>query len=1460
MEQIEWQVSENLAAYLRDDRQKFIGLGTSLFCYGIVNDAVSRSKYFVWTFHHALFDGWSMRLLLKQVDQAYRGDKLSPLVNFNEFIAYLCKLDHKEVQHFWRQQLANTAAAHFPFPPSPNYLPLANSSLKIQIQVSNQLATMATMSTIIQAAWSILIGRYTNTNDVVFGVVLAGRNLAVSNIKLISGPTFTTVPMRVILDSTKSVIEFLETIRTQKSAMKPYQHAGLQNIRRLGEDAHTACDFQNLLVIQPRLEEDPESLFGGSDKVSDYMANLNAYSLMLQCDIIANGFTVTASFDTNAIPEKQMQRILHQLENVVMQLSLQVEGQLGDIEVLTQEDRHEIQTRDCTADEVRLCVHDLINQSSCRQLNAPAICSWDGELTYGQLDMLSLRLAHRLKSSKVGPEIMVALLFEKSLWMAVAMMAVMKAGGVFVPLDPNHPRDRVQSLIREVGGILLLCSRKYFESFSGISDETIAIDESALEQFPVLDGPACRDVKPENAVYVIFTSGSTGKPKGCVLEHTACCSSMIQLAKSLGMDSSTRALQFSSYSFDACIVEILTTLIVGGCVCIPSEEERLNDLVAVINNLQVNCAFLTPTFSRLIQPDAVRGLKTLSMGGEKVAPEDIDRWAGRLRLFNCYGPTECCISCIVNEIKSKDNKASIIGQGIIGTFLVLDDANRIALMGTVGELYIGGPNLARGYFNDHEKTAAAFLNGSSLVPQLNTTCKRFYRTGDLVKYEFDGTLDYQGRKDTQIKIRGQRIELGEVEHHIRQKLDGLIDVAVEVITPTNAPQNPLLTAFICLEDGLRGTEDVEDNPLLVDIPSFPSIIAQLSVKLSTSLPRYMIPSVYLPLKTMPHSTSGKTDRRKLRLMATKLSIEELFAYVGEKQEKTAPRTDREQIIRDQWAKTLNMAPNLIGIDDNFIRLGGDSILAMILVAALHNEDLLLTVADVFQNPILSEMAMAALDINSAADFDDEELAPFALIGGLMRAEAIFPEVISQCSIAAKLIKDLLPCTPFQEGVMILSIRHVGAYVAQHVFELSSDLKLNLKRFFTAWEGVVVSYPILRTRIIQTESDGLMQVVVDEKISWVLNDDLDGYLREDGKASMKFGEPLARYAICKSTTSEVEKCYFVFTAHHAIYDGWSIPLLLDCVAQEYHKLKPESVLSREVRKSMDRPMAFNRFIRALQKLDRNDEEAFWRSRLCDGEPATFPPFRSVYLSRPSASIESEIKFAQKPGSDLTSSTIIRVAWAILIGRYANSNDVVFGVTLSGRTGNIANLDRMIGPTVTTVPLRIVLEPLKSMTDFMREVQMQTLEMSRFEHMGLSNIGRINAKTKAVCDFQNLLIIQPRGQSNVDETFLGPRVKSKILTNSGGFDTYALTMECRLTNDGLAATAIFDPQVIDEKQMRWMMHQFQYILQQLCLEESQRKVQDVEIISPEDVQQLWEWNFGVPKTVESCVHHLIKQKTL
>lgn len=921
------------------------------------------------------------------------------------------------------------------------------------------------------------------------------------------------------------------------------------------------------------------------------------------------------------------------------------------------------------------------------------------------------------------------------------------------------------------------------------------------------------------------------------------------------MDSDSRMLQLSSYTFDACILEILATLSVGGCICIPSEEEKMNDIASAINRMHVTTALMTPSFARLISPDSIPKLKSLVLGGDKLVQDDLDRWIGKLRLFQAYGPTEGCVFSIGNEIKSRGINPCHIGNGFLGSYAILDEEMQLVKPGGAGELFMGGPQLARGYLNDPIKTAAAFVETPTCMRQQNIRCQRWYRTGDLVRWDSTASsFEYIGRKDSQVKLNGQRIETGEVEHHLRQNIDNIVDLAVVIASPVG--HTPFLAAFIHQGTSSENLFDAYCSPSLTDVQLLgPSTIAKVMDGLHKTLPRHMIPRVLIPLNRIPLTTSGKLDKKKLQSTAAELTATELAAYSGQREEHSTPVGGKELRMQQLWATVLKIEPLTISRYDNFIRLGGDSILAMKLVALARDEAIQITVANVFKSPILSEMAEASIYLDGIIERQAKDIPAFALIRNQATLSLVLKSLSGSYTDGTSDVTDIYPCTPFQEGIMALSITNPGAYVAQHVFELPHELSADLNDFCAAWDIVVAANPILRTRIVQTESKGLMQVVSNEKISWKSHDDLERYLDIDKTLPIGVGSILNRHAIVRSKPGGLSRAYFVWTAHHACYDAWSMQLHLQDVEEQYRRLKKQGFRVAIESSKRHRRIPFNRFVDIVQRLDNDGARSFWQAEFSNGHPTMFPAIPAGYLPRPTAISSYDIQFQRRKGSELRTSSLIRAAWAITLSNYSNSDDVVFGTLLSGRTGSSKDLASIAGPTLTTVPVRVSINPQTLVVDYLRSLEAKSLDAMPFEQFGLSKIRTIDAKAKAACDLHNLLVVQPADYS--ERSFLGRRMDEFI---SADFDTYALTMECTVEENGLRAKAIFDSNLIEDTQMRRIVRNFEHILQQMCREDTTQSILDINTISAADGAELQQWNFDVPEPMEISVHHLLEQVML
>ena len=558
-----------------------------------------------------------------------------------------------------------------------------------------------------KAAWSLLIGLYSNTTDVVTGMTLNGRTAALSGIEEIIGPTLITVPYRTQFRPGQPVMEMLERIQEQYIEMIPFEQLGLSEIKRAGKESAAACDFRTLLVIQ---SPDEANLHAESDLFSSKNETTLSldYGLALECDLLSpTRLNLKATFDDHLLPKVQIQRIFYQFAAILHRLCLENPAtRVSELQNACQADVKEIFDWNITVSEpFEECLHELIASRAQQSPEHPAICSWDGELTYGELEDLSSQLAKYLALHEgIGPEVLVPICFEKSKWAAVTMLSVLKAGGACVCLSPAHPIARLETIINDLGqrcSNLVLASPSNEQLFSGIKRVMVVSSDffAALNTNGTSNGetPPAVKASPSNPAFVVFTSGSTGKPKGIVLEHRSVATSAREHGALIKLGAQSRVLQFSSFTFDISIGDIFVTLIYGGTVCIPSEHQRMNDLAGAISTLKANHVSLTPTVANHLHPEDVMSLKVLVVMGEAMTREVMDRWANRVSLINMYGPAEASIYCIGQPDIQREDPPNIIGRGVGARVWITneDDPNVLMPIGCVGEMLLEGPLLVR---------------------------------------------------------------------------------------------------------------------------------------------------------------------------------------------------------------------------------------------------------------------------------------------------------------------------------------------------------------------------------------------------------------------------------------------------------------------------------------------------------------------------------------------------------------------------------------------------------------------------------------------------------------------------------------------------------------------------------------------------------------------------------------------
>jgi amino acid adenylation domain-containing protein/non-ribosomal peptide synthase protein (TIGR01720 family) len=882
-----------------------------------------RRYHFVWTHHHVLLDGWSVSKLLGEVLRHYSGQSLPAHGGrYRDYIGWLRGHDGAASAAHWQAQLARLHG--------PTRLAEAFGKRETQARghglhtVELDAPTTArlvafvrearvTVNTLLQGAWALLLQRHTNQPAVVFGATLAGRPADLPGAAQLLGLFINTLPVIAAPRAQACFSDWLRELQAESMAAQEHAHTPLYEIQRwAGASGQGLFDslvvFENYPVDAVLKEASPGGLLIDNVEARDetsYALTLGA----IQGETLRLGFR----YARDAFGDGDIARIAQQMAGLLREVALTPDAAdraLGEFDLLNDAEREALLALGCAeyaghAPSARVPVHARIAARAAEQPEALAVVAGAARLSYSELNAQANQLAHRLRREGVGPEVRVGIAAGRSAEMIVGMLAVLKAGGVYVPLDPAYPAERLAYMIEDSGIRLVIAesgARATLPAPLGLP--VLDLDTLDLGDEPAHD-PAW-PVHAENLAYVIYTSGSTGKPKGVGVAHGALAMHCEAIAARYGMSAADRELHFASINFDIAHERWIVPLCAGGALVI-ADVARWSTarLLDEMRRERVSVVFLTPSYLNNLVTDpaldaASLALRLCIVGGEAWAAAAMKTACRALpgcRMINAYGPTETVIAPTAWDVDASfDGAWAPIGRQIgERVAYVLDAAMNLAPRGVAGELYLGGTGLARGYQQRAALTAERF------VPDpFDAQGGRLYRTGDLVRWRDDGALDYLGRLDQQVKLRGFRIELGEVEAALLAQPGVREAVALVDGTAGGARLVAYFTSDV--------TSDVTDPAATLDPHA-------LKLALARTLPDYMVPAAIVVLERLPLTPNGKVDRRAL-------PVPQAVAT----QDYVAPQGDTEAAVARIWGEVLGIEH--IGRHDHFFELGGDSILSL----------------------------------------------------------------------------------------------------------------------------------------------------------------------------------------------------------------------------------------------------------------------------------------------------------------------------------------------------------------------------------------------------------------------------------------------------------------------------------------------------------------------------------------------------
>ncbi|WP_219909638.1 non-ribosomal peptide synthetase, partial [Chromobacterium haemolyticum] len=953
-----------LAAYRDADRRPGFHLSRAPLMRCALFRTGEERYEFVWSYHHLLLDGWSVQIVLGEAlafYDAYRRSAvpaMPPPQPYSAFLRWLDEQDGAEAEAFWRARLGDVrSATPLPFADDARPDRAPGHGLierELDARTSEGLQRLArecelTQSTVIQAAWALLLARASGRDDVVFGTTVSGRPAALRGVEQMVGLFVNALPTRASVDLELTLGDWLRRLHRQHVDAEAYAYTPLHAIPGWSGVAPGAPLFESLVVFENYPARADAKRYREQLGVSDVeVVEQTNYPLTVVA-IPGERLSLRLHFDRQRISAASAERVVEMLAGALGQferggpaLSVARVSLLGDEAGGALAARWNAAARRAD-DAERQCLHRRFEAQARSRPDAVAL-KCDGEtLTYAELDRRANRLAWRLDAAGVRGNAPVALAFGRGMDSVVAILAVLKAGAFYVPLDLDHPSERLAWMLDDIGAGALICGEEARDRFGDFGGVLIGMGDAAASGERE-DAPPPRDTSPADLCYVIYTSGSTGQPKGVCVEHRNADHLFAATRRSYGIGPSDVWTLFHSYAFDFSVWEIWGALLHGGRLeIVPYRCSRTPDeFLALLEREGVTMLSQTPSaFKQLLRAldDARRplpaGLRYVFFGGEATIPSQFAAClndAGGVALVNLYGITETTVHVTERVLGPGDAQSSRspVGRPLPGyRVYLLDAAGHPVPPGVPGEIHVGGEGVARGYHNRPELDRERFIADPFLPGE------RLYRSGDLGRFDARGELDYLGRIDDQVKIRGFRIELGEVEATLARHPD--VAAAAVMVDDATIDGHAQLAGFVVA----RGSARVSGSAL--------------RDWLAQRLPPHAVPARLVEVDAIPLTSNGKLDRRRLACA--------LAADADAARPRIAPRNAVEQALVGVFESVLKRSP--IGVTDNFFELGGDSILSIQILSAAHKVNIDFSLDDLMRSLTIERLAPRVRQADSA---------------------------------------------------------------------------------------------------------------------------------------------------------------------------------------------------------------------------------------------------------------------------------------------------------------------------------------------------------------------------------------------------------------------------------------------------------------------------------------------------------------
>lgn len=958
----------DLEIFLHADRMRGFQFDTPPLMRITLIRLTNDTSLLIWTVHHLLLDGWSSTLVLKDVFSAYKAlcsqNSLTPTPSrsYRSYISWIQKQDTAAAELFWRKELRGfttpirLAVGKAWSEISYQEFDYAECHIHLSAEITASLQRLAreqhlTLNTFIQGAWTLLLSRYSGESDVVFGTVVSGRPAELKGVESIVGLFINTLPLRTAVVATMPLLEWLDTLQAKHVEARQYEYSPLAEVQRWSEVPVNLPLFESVVVFQNYPGDATLHAMGETLSIRDKSSNLwrTGYPLIVMASTDAT-LLLQISYSADRFNRDTIERMLTHLQSLLEGMLAHPTARLGELPLLTAAEREQL-LYTWNATEVPLpfppdtSFSQLLEEQVARTPEAVALVVEERHWTYQALDELAGHLAYQLQTLGVGPECRVAVLADRDIELTASLLAILKAGGAYLPLEPRHPLALHLQILESSRPTLVLATIPYLPLLAEVSQNwqspaplVVKCLNDMLHTSTGQQGIS-RKLVPHQLSYVMYTSGSTGKPKGAMIEQRGMLNHLYAKIAVLNLNAADVVAQNAPQCFNVAVWQLLAVLLVGGCTHILPDKVAQDPklLLEQVEQQGISVIEIVPhliqaaveELERSPRRPTLKHLRWLIPTGEALQPELCRLWLAlfpQIPLVNTWGSTECSDDVthhVITRPLTPDAVHTPLGSQIANIQIyVLDRALEPVPVGVMGEAYVGGIGVGRGYLGNPERTAETFIPD----PFCKEPGRRLYKTGDWVRYQPDRSLEFLGRLDTQVKFRGNRIELGEIEVVLMRHPAVRLGV---VIIDESKTQEKLLVAYI------------------VPMPDSSLNANELRNYMQRLMPSYMVPSIFLFQDTLPLTDSGKIDRKRLPAPNRIGTVRS--------QNRVAPRTPTERLVATIWADVLGVEE--VGVDDNFFELGGHSLTIMRILSRIEGEFAVdISIRDYFATPTIEGLA------------------------------------------------------------------------------------------------------------------------------------------------------------------------------------------------------------------------------------------------------------------------------------------------------------------------------------------------------------------------------------------------------------------------------------------------------------------------------------------------------------------------